>query len=322
MTGTQDIILHWYPESPYSQKVAWVLNYKKVEYRTVLCQRMEPRPLRRPLDGGYRKTPILQVGKHVFCDTKAIFMEIEKLFPEPSLYPKLSSTGASSEALARGLTLWADNSLFLNVVSQLPAKNLPAEFLADRSAMLGREIDVDKLTAAAPFMKATLLAEFGVLEKLLDGKNWILETEAPSLIDFNAAMMTFFTVNLVGEKWVQANLKIMFEHMSKLMGVADWEGTAKRPVLTEEEAIEVLKRHASDEVSQDFKVHSSGLPIELGQQVLVMPLDTGKVPVYGTLLKSTKDETVVEYNDPNYGTTAFIHFPALGFVVLPKPSSD
>lgn len=69
---------HWYPESPFSQKVAWILNYKKIDYKVVLINRCEPRPLRRPLDGGYRKTPILQIGNHVYCDTKTIFLALEK----------------------------------------------------------------------------------------------------------------------------------------------------------------------------------------------------------------------------------------------------
>ena len=69
----------WYPYSPFAQKIGWILNYKKVEYKTVLIDVMEPRPKRRPFDGGYRKTPVLQVGQHTFCDTKTIIAEIEKL---------------------------------------------------------------------------------------------------------------------------------------------------------------------------------------------------------------------------------------------------
>jgi hypothetical protein len=41
---------------------------------------VEPRPARRPLDAGYRKTPILQIKNHVYCDSKAIIHEIEKRY--------------------------------------------------------------------------------------------------------------------------------------------------------------------------------------------------------------------------------------------------
>jgi glutathione S-transferase len=67
-----------YFESPFAQKVAWALQYKKVIFKIVLIAPVEPRPLRRPLDGGYRKTPVLQIGNHTYCDSKAIFAELEK----------------------------------------------------------------------------------------------------------------------------------------------------------------------------------------------------------------------------------------------------
>ena len=56
----------------------WALLYKKVEFKTVTCSPVEPRPLRRPLDGGYRKTPFLQIGNHSYCDSKVIFAELER----------------------------------------------------------------------------------------------------------------------------------------------------------------------------------------------------------------------------------------------------
>ncbi|KAI8361757.1 hypothetical protein BD560DRAFT_355901 [Blakeslea trispora] len=318
MANSEDIVLFWYPSSPYAQKVAWILNYKKVEYKVVLVDVMEPRPKRRPFDGGYRKTPVLQVGQHTFCDTKAIIAEIERLFPEPSLYPK-TANGESSEALSRGLNIWLDNTVFGIIVSQLPVKKLPENFLADRSAMLGRPLEVEKMAAASPFMKSEIAAEFQVLEKMLGQKKWLLDTESPSSVDFSSSMLLFFLINLLGsEDWVKTNLKVMYEHMSRLMALANWDQTEKRPTLTEDEAIEGLKRYASTEVPEEFKVHSSVLPIELGQQVIVMPLDTGKVPIVGTLIRSTVDETVILHKDSTYETTSIIHFPTLGFIVMPK----
>ncbi|KAG1122835.1 hypothetical protein G6F42_011105 [Rhizopus arrhizus] len=71
-------ILHWYPNSPFAQKVAWALQYKNVDFKLVMISPIEPRPLRRPLDAGYRKTPVLQIGNHTYCDSKVIFAELEK----------------------------------------------------------------------------------------------------------------------------------------------------------------------------------------------------------------------------------------------------
>ncbi|KAK4514195.1 Homeodomain-like protein [Mucor velutinosus] len=317
-TTVQDVILHWYPESPFSQKVAWVLNYKKIDYKVVLIDRCEPRPLRRPLDGGYRKTPILQIGNHVYCDTKAIFLAIEKYFPENSLYPKLTTNpDVSSEAVARGLTVWMDNTLFFNVVSQIPLKALDETFIKDRNDLVGGRFNVDVMAAAAPFMKATLKAEFSVAESILGDKTWVLDTETPSLVDFSLSMLTFFCLNLVGEKWVQTNLKSIYEHMARVMSTSSWDATESRLKLTEEEAVEVLKRHESDTLAEGFEIHSSILPIELGQLVSVTPLDTGKIPVTGTLIRSTVDETVISYKNTEHNTTSIIHFPTIGFIVVP-----
>ena len=40
-----------------------------------------PKPDLMPLTGGYRKTPVLQVGADIYCDTQLIMLEIEKRAP-------------------------------------------------------------------------------------------------------------------------------------------------------------------------------------------------------------------------------------------------
>lgn len=214
--------------------------------------------------------------------------------------------------------MWVDNTLFNNVVSQLPVKDLGDEFLADRESLAGRKLDRKTLAGGAPFMKAAIQAEYSIAEKTLGSKKWLLDTESPSLADFSLAMTTFFSLNLMGEKWVQTHLKVAFGHMQKVMGTADWDRTETMPTMTDEEAIEVLKRYQESEVPEEFKVHNTVLPITLGQQVFVTPLDTGKIPVAGALVRSTVDETVIAYKDATNGTTTLIHFPAIGFVVVPN----
>lgn len=210
-----------------------------------------------------------------------------------------------------------DNTLFSNVVSQLPIKAFDEAFIKDRSELVGGRFNVEVMTAAAPFMKNTLKAEFSVAESILGEKTWVLDTEEPSLVDFTLSMMTFFCLNLTSEEWVQTNLKTLFDHMSRVMGASNWDATESCPKLTEEEAVEVLKRHESDPLAEDFESHSSILPIKLGQLISITPLDTGKIPVTGTLVRSTVDETVISYKDPNHNTTSIVHFPTIGFIAVP-----
>lgn len=244
-------------------------------------------------------------------------------FPEPSLHPKLTTNpNVSSEALSKGLTVWLDSHLFTTIFSQIPIQNFTADVLKDRSELVGYQLDAEAMTAAAPFMKSVILSEFSVADSILADKTWVLDTDTPSLVDFSLAMMTFFCKNVVGEDWIQSNLKRLYEHLNRITAVSS-DGTVEegaRPKITEEEALEILKRYGSDALPKNFEVHDSILPIELGQLVSVTPLDTGKVPATGRLIRSTVDETVISHESVDHGTTSIIHFPAIGFIVVPlKP---
>ena len=74
-----DLILHHYPSSPFSEKIRLVLGYKKLPWKSVLIPNIMPKPDLMPLTGGYRKTPVLQVGADIYCDTQLIMLEIERL---------------------------------------------------------------------------------------------------------------------------------------------------------------------------------------------------------------------------------------------------
>jgi glutathione S-transferase len=58
------------------------------------------------LTGGYRKTPFLQIGSDVYCDSALICDVLEHLAPTPTLYP------AADKGLARIVAQWADEKLF------------------------------------------------------------------------------------------------------------------------------------------------------------------------------------------------------------------
>jgi Glutathione S-transferase, N-terminal domain len=46
-----------------------------------------PKPDLTALTGGYRKTPVLQIGADIYCDSQLIMRELERLHPSPSFYP-------------------------------------------------------------------------------------------------------------------------------------------------------------------------------------------------------------------------------------------
>jgi glutathione S-transferase len=64
-----------------------VLGLKGLAWRSVEIPRLLPKPNLMPLTGGYRLTPAMQIGADVYCDTKCIIRELERRFPEPTLFP-------------------------------------------------------------------------------------------------------------------------------------------------------------------------------------------------------------------------------------------
>ena len=67
-----EIYLHHYPPSLFSEKIRLMLGFLELPWRSVIIPSIMPRPLLMPLSGGYRKTPVLQIGANVYCDTKII----------------------------------------------------------------------------------------------------------------------------------------------------------------------------------------------------------------------------------------------------------
>ncbi|KAI8361758.1 hypothetical protein BD560DRAFT_355902 [Blakeslea trispora] len=310
----QQIILHWYPSSPFAQKVAWALLFKNVEFKTVLISPIEPRPLRRPLDAGYRKTPILQIGNHTYCDTKIIFAELEERFPEPSFYPP-----GCSKVLFSGLSRWMDSTLFDLSVSQLQMGNLGPKFVEDRSSLSGRNINPEKLKLTIPYMNHSLKAELAIAENFVkehseNGKHWAMGTQSISLLDLHFAMITWFLQGLIGKEWVKKTVPVLNSHLEKVKSVIDFSKLKTMPKITPEEALQVAKDQSSDLPNA---YHDGSLQIKLGQAVSILPADSSKTAAVGTLVHSTTTTTVIQHKEDKYGFVGYTHFPVVGYVVLP-----
>src|SRR4051795_11808850 len=101
-----DLILHHYASSPFSEKIRLVLGSKKLPWKSVLVPPILPKPDVITLTGGYRRTPVLQVGADVYCDTALICDVLETLQPAPMLYPP------ALRGVARIFAQWADSTLF------------------------------------------------------------------------------------------------------------------------------------------------------------------------------------------------------------------
>ena len=65
-----------------------------------------PKPDLTALTGNYRKIPVLQIGAHIYCDTKLMIREIEERCPDTPLTPP------ELQGAAEMIADWADYRLF------------------------------------------------------------------------------------------------------------------------------------------------------------------------------------------------------------------
>ena len=133
-----DLILHHFATSPFSEKVRIAFGIKQLTWKSVQIPSIMPKPDLMPLTGGYRRTPVLQIGADIYCDTQLIMLELEKRAPQPPLLPP----GQAGEA--RAITMWVDRNIFwsaVGVVMGAIGDKLPEAFIKDRSDFSGRSFD-------------------------------------------------------------------------------------------------------------------------------------------------------------------------------------
>ena len=106
-----ELILHHYPQSPFAEKARLLLGFKGLSWRSVFISPVMPKPDLTALTGGYRKTPVLQVGADIYCDTALIARRLEQEKSAPALFPQ------GLELITQGFAAWADSVVFSHAVA-------------------------------------------------------------------------------------------------------------------------------------------------------------------------------------------------------------
>jgi glutathione S-transferase len=300
-----DIILHHYDTSPYAEKVRTGLGLKGLAWASVELPVIMPKPNLTALTGGYRKTPVLQIGADIYCDSQLIMRELERRHPTPSFYP-------AGRGAADALAWWAEKTMFLPAVSIAFAKRpevLPKGFLEDRAKFSGRNIDPVVMLAAVPNQLDQLRAHFDWLDQTLaDGRSF-LQGRAVGLSDLAAYHPVWYLRQNFG------SAAAPLDGFPRLLSWAERVaaiGHGRRSPMTSEQALDVARTATSiAKASTDAKDPIGRKP---GQVVSVTPDDTGRDPVIGELVTSGIDEIVIRRRDPAIGEVC-VHFPRAGFVV-------
>jgi glutathione S-transferase len=302
------VILHHYPLSPYSEKIRLALGLKDVTWSSVDIPIWTPRPKLTPMTGGYRRTPILQVGAEFYCDTLHILRLIEVLGSSGSLYPK------GLEGLAKALGWWIEKSSFMNAVcltiGNMPG--LPRELIDERRPLFRVNLDPKALRPKRAMYLQRVNAHIAWLaEVLADGRKFVLGPD-PSAADLSAYHPIWFARQNGGS---EVNELISFASV-----IDPWYkrvaaiGHGSFSEMTPDQAIEVAKANEPSD-PHEWSSEAQNIGLRRGDWVSVTPDDYGN-PVYGRVLEWTPDELVLRHEDPSVGKVN-LRFPRVGFDVAP-----
>ena len=302
------VILHHYPLSPYSEKIRLALGLKDVTWSSVDIPIWTPRPKLTPMTGGYRRTPILQVGAEFYCDTLHILRLIEVLGPSGSLYPK------GLGGFAKALGWWIEKSSFMNAVcltiGNMPG--LPQELIDERRPLFRVNLDPEALRPKRAMYLQRVNAHIAWLaEVLVDGREFVLGPD-PSAADLSAYHPIWFARQNGGS---EVNELISFASV-----IDPWYkrvtaiGHGSFSEMTPDQAIEVAKANEPSD-PHEWSSEAQNIGLRRGGWVSVTPDDYGN-PVYGRVLAWTPDELVLRHEDPSVGKVN-LRFPRVGFDVAP-----
>jgi glutathione S-transferase len=301
-----NVFLHHYPASLFSEKIRLMLGYLDVPWQSVEISSIMPRPLLMPLTGGYRKTPTLQIGANVFCDTSVITTGLVRLTGNESLL----APGFPAQRVAQ----WADSTLFRTTValnfrpeavgafmSQLKPDEIAA-FQADRAELAGDSPMISLPTEAAINSFYAYLRQLD--ETLSDS---FLFGDAPSVADFAVYHCLWF----VDQNAANAPLLDQYPVVRQWMERMASSGHGR----VSESSAEAALAHAAESTPTVPDVRSIALEgVVVGDRVLVTPTDYGKVPVAGILVAASADEIVIERQDDQVGQV-MTHFPTVEFQI-------
>jgi glutathione S-transferase len=267
-----------------------------------------PKPDLTPLTGGYRKTPVMQIGADIYCDSQLILRELERRFPEPSLYR------GSDAGTANALSFYLDRTLFSPVVGMtfgLSPKALPEGFAEDRAKLMGRELNLERLKQAVPMLLDQLRPQFAWIEAMLvDGRAYLCG-EHPTTVDCSAYHLCWFiTTNVSGSAPPLGELSKVHAWMQRMQRIGHGTPTD----MDAKEALAIAKA-ATPQVEERSDANDP-FGRKTGMRVQVAPDDIGRDPVVGELVALSTYEVVIKRTDAQVGEVA-VHFPRAGFVIQP-----
>ncbi|RZL58517.1 MAG: glutathione S-transferase family protein [Variovorax sp.] len=306
-----DLILHHYARSPFSEKVRLLLGHKKLPWKSVTIPAIMPKPDLQALTGGYRRTPVLQVGSDVYCDTALIADVLEHIAPSPTLYPE------PEKGMSRILAQWADGTLFwaamawnlqprgaAEVFAGMPPEAAKA-FAEDRGKMSASGMARLRPADAAAAYKSYLRR----LSDMLDDKPFLLG-EVPCIADFSAYHPLWYTRRIAAVKDILDLTPAVVDWMERIAAI----GHGASSPMTAEEALAVSTSTSAPHSLLSESTFQDDHGIALGSQVTIRAETFGQEETAGELVAASRMHFTLRRVDARAGTV-HVHFPRIGYVL-------
>ncbi|KAJ6500618.1 hypothetical protein C8R45DRAFT_1122839 [Mycena sanguinolenta] len=319
------VILYRYDASPFSVKIDNVLLLKNIPHEKVNVANVLPRPEITDLLGiTYRRIPILAIGNDIYCDTSLIASALERRFPKSQGYGTIfpnnkHGAGADTGLIKAFSKYWPDTALFPLAPVHLPWERFPPGFIEDRSTLRDAPIRVEAMVAQRGKSLSMLSTHLALVEEqLADDREWLFDTELPSLADIAVH-------NVYG--WLKSfrGVESLFDastfpkSLKWLARLTAYLGRLRQkfpqvPKITGKDAaarITAASFEPYDVVGFDER-EGARLGLKTGDEVSITSDDTGrKFGTVGKLVAMNKEEFVIETK----GSAGLVrcHFPRIMF---------
>ena len=300
-----EIYLHHYDTSPFAELVRVAIGLKGLTWNSVIIPIMMPKPDLVELTGGYGRTPVMQIGADIYCDTVAILDALEALCPSPSLYP------APMGALHRIVAGWGGAAQFGAHVGaamrNLPAGALGEGFAEDRKRRFVG-FDFDMMPIYAPHLETQVLA----------GSNYVEATLADGRAFIGGDAAGHGDLALYSNAWFLKAMPFSGDFATKVFGLPNFAAWYDRVAnlghgtRIESDAQAAIKAAAATEPAPLSRTVEEGFHI--GQSVLIQTETSGDDPVAGKLLRSGPSGITIQRESSQAGPVN-VHFPRVGQIV-------
>ncbi|MCQ3002118.1 glutathione S-transferase family protein [Pseudomonas syringae] len=303
-----DIILHHYPTSLFAEKARLMLGFKGLSWRSVTVPSIMPKPDLTALTGGYRKTPVLQIGADIYCDTALMARRLEQEKASPAFFPE------GQEFTVASFAAWADSVMFMHAVSlvfqpeslavrfaKVPPEGVKA-FVADRAALFQGGSATRLPVEQAKHQWPTLMSR---LEQQLE-RNGDFLFGVPSIADFSVAHTLWF----LKQTPVTAPFVDDYPEVAAWLARVLSFGHGAPSELSPAEAVEIALNATPAALPDEQFVDLNGF--KAGDQVSISAVDYGVDPVEGELVFGGREELILRREDERAGVV-HVHFPRFGF---------